>query len=285
MRIFYSILFFLLFSLSCGIVFSQTIDPTKFLATLSFDNRYQDYLRSKKEQVFPVAFTFNIKQDGNGDGIIDVEDACENIVQYAIGDSIKGRGRTGLIERGPNDQRPVVYFHFCKSADYDVYEYWLYYADNDFLNNHEHDWEKYFIYVKDDIPLFAGISHHHKFNLFSWAELRKDNDHIIIGVGGGSHAMGKYNEKGVTIRYNGDIKKNSGRLDSGDGKTFAWRIYSNDTHITGAINFIQKPDCFFNGDPVYSNFPMLSNKVEYGKCSKAPWKRIEWDNPPMPNAK
>lgn len=83
------LLLFLLFTFSIGITFSQNVDPYKFIATLEFANRYQDYFRTKHEQVFPVSFNFNTLQDGNGDGIIDVEDACENIVRYAIGDSIK----------------------------------------------------------------------------------------------------------------------------------------------------------------------------------------------------
>lgn len=280
MKIFPSIIFFCLFNISA---FSQSINPYRFIATLEFDIRYQDYFASKQEQLFPLAFSFNITQDGNGDGIVDVEDACENIIQYAIGDSIYGTGRTGVVKRGPNDQRPVVYFHYCKYAGYEVYEYWLYYADNDFMNNHEHDWEKYFVYVKEGVPLYANISHHHKFYLFSWSELQKDNDHIIIGVGGGSHAMIKNSKNGVKIRYNGEVSKNSGRLDFGDGKTWPWRIYSNDTNVTGAINYTQKPDCFFNGDPVYLYFPMLSNSKEYCKCSLAPWMRKEWNEPPNPN--
>ncbi len=277
MRFYLLILFLYIFNFSA---FTQNIDPYKFIAALQFDNKYQDYFRSKQEQVFPIAFTFNTAQDGNENGAADAEDACENIVQYAIGDSIYGTGRTGIAKRGPNDQRPVVYFHFCRSADFDVYEYWLYYADNDFMNDHEHDWEKYFVYVKNGFPIYARLSHHHKFNLFPWAELQKDDGHIIIGVNGGSHAMGNNKKYGVKIRYNGEISKNSGRLDVGDGAVFPWRIYSNDLNVTGTIKYIQKPDCFFNGDPVYHNVPMLSSSKEYEHCSKAPWMRIEWDAPP-----
>jgi len=282
MKISQSILFFILFSISA---ISQNIDPYKFLAALRFDDRYHDYFKSKREQVFPISFSFNILQDGNKNGIIDVEDACENVVQYSIGDSIYGTGRTGIAQRGPNDQRPAVYFHFCKCQDYDVYEYWLYYADNDYLNDHEHDWEKYFVYVKNGIPDYVYISHHNKFNLFSWAELPKEEGHIIIGVNGGSHAMGKRNKDGVKISYQGSISKNSGRLDVGDGDTFPWRIYTNDTNVIGEINYVQKPDCFFEGDPVYLNIPMLSSNKEYKHCNKAPWMRIEWDKPPVPDDK
>ncbi len=279
MRTFYSVLFISIFSVSA---FAQHIDPYKFIATLQFDDNYQDCFRSKQEQVFPVAFTFNTAQDGNKNGIVDVEDACENVVQYAIGDSICGSGRTNLIKRGPNDQRPTVYFHFCKYGDYDVYEYWLYYADNDYLNDHEHDWEKYFVYVKAGIPLYVRISHHKKFNLFSWDGLAKDKWHIIIGVYGGSHAMGANNQNGVQIRFNGDISKNASRLDIGDRTNSPWRIYTNDVNVDGAINYIQTPDCFFNGDTVYYNIPLLSGNKEYKNCNKAPWLRDEWDNPPSP---
>lgn len=281
MQLFYSILFFFLINISA---FSQNVDPYKYIATLKFDDRYHDYFSSKQEQVFPIAISFNTIQDGNENGIVDVEDACENTVQYAIGDNILGKGRTGIISRGPNNQHPVVYFHFVKSAGYNVYEYWLYYADNDYLNDHEHDWEKYFVYEKDSIPIFVRISHHKKFNLFPWSRLPKDNGHIIIGVNGGSHAMGAHNQNGVKIRYNGDVSKNSGRLDFGDWKNFPWRIYTNDAKVTGAINYIQKPDCFFNGDPVYLYVPMLSSNKEYKNCSKAPWMRKEWDEPPLPKA-
>ena len=282
MKIFYSVLIFFFFNV-CA--FSQTIDPYKFIATLQFDNRYHDYFSTKQEQVFPIAFTFNTIQDGSENGSIDAEDACENSVKYAIGDSIFGTGRTGLIKRGRNDQRPVVYFHFSKCADYDVYEYWLYYADNDYMNDHEHDWEKYFVYVKGNVPLYVRLSHHKKFNLFSWDELLKDDEHIIIAVNGGSHAMGEGRQDGVEIRYNGDISKENGRLDFGDGTNSPWRIYTNDTNVIGAINYVQKPDCFFGGDPVYSGIPKLSCNKEYKKCSPAPWLRKEWNAPPIPRQK
>lgn len=278
MRISLAVLFFLLLEIQ---VFSQKIDPQKFIATLQFDNRYWDFLMPKNEQSFPISFSFNLTQDGNADGVVNAEDACENMVQYAIGDSIYGIGRTGLTLRGANDQRPAVYFHYVKEADYDVYEYWLYYSDNDYLNDHEHDWEKYFVYVKNDIPVFVRISHHKKFDVFRWDELFKDGDHIIIGVKGGSHAMNDKQQKGVQIRYNGDVSKRLGKLNSGEGANFQWQIYSND-NILNAINYIQKPDCFFNGDPIYRSIPWVSINKEYKKCSNAPWLRTEWNSPPKP---
>lgn len=259
--------------------FSQNINPYRFLATLQHDDQYQDYFTSKKEQMFPVSFRFNTMQDGNNDSVVSPEDACENIVRYAIGDSVYGIGRTGLANRGPNDQRPVIYFHLFKRPNYDVYEYWLYYADNDYLNDHEHDWEKYFVYVQDTTPVYVRISNHSNFNLFSWCELTKDTSHPVIGVDGGSHAMGKAVMSGVQIRYNGEVSKKAGKLDVGDGKTIPWRVFSNDTVVVNVLPFNLSPDTFFYGDPVYPYLPQLSDDNEYGSPNNAPWKRSDWDNP------
>ncbi len=272
-------LYCLFSSLFC---FSQLVDPYQFIATLRFDDYYHDYFKAKQERMFPIAFSFNTTQDGNGDGTVNAEDACENIIPFAIGDSVYGTSITGLKQRGPNNQHPTIYFHLAKCAEYTVYEYWLYYADNDYLNDHEHDWEKYFVYVKDTTPYYVFLGHHTKFNSLTWNELPKDNNHAIIGVNGGSHAMENKNQPGVEIRYNGAVSKREGKLDTGNGKTLPWRIFSNDSNMTGAISYIQQPDCFFNGDPLYGNIIELSSSKEFNKCSKAPWLRLEWDNPPKP---
>ncbi|HET6991176.1 MAG TPA: hypothetical protein VFJ43_07630 [Bacteroidia bacterium] len=93
------------------------VTPRYYLATLTFD---------KDETCFPQSFSFNTTQDANKDGKIDVEDNLENLVLYSIGNNISGTGRTGLKNRGPNDQRPAVYFHCDTAGIYQVYEYWFY---------------------------------------------------------------------------------------------------------------------------------------------------------------
>ena len=35
--------------------------------------------------------------------------------------------------------------------------------------------------------------------------------------------------------YYGKITKNNGRLDAGNGKTYAWKIYSNDSNVSSVI--------------------------------------------------
>src|ERR1700752_1473928 len=105
---------------------NATVNPTLYLATLTFDgNSFFD----GGETNFPLSFSFNVSQDGNGDGKVDVEDNLENVVLYSIGNKITGEGRTGISSRGPNDQRPAIYFHCDTVGTYQVYEYWLYYAD------------------------------------------------------------------------------------------------------------------------------------------------------------
>lgn len=250
------------------------VDPSSYLPTLRFDGT--DWWDTG-EQNFPQGFVFNTTQDGNGDGVIDTDDALENLVRFKIGDNIYGTGRTGLPGRGPNDQRPAVYFHVASNTSYTVYEYWLYYADNDWINDHEHDWEKYFIYFFNGIPKYIKVGWHNDFNTYSWDSFPKDDGHPMLKVDGGSHAMSDGDEDGVQIRYNGEITKRGGRLDSGDGQVFKWVMYSNDSNTLNTVSYMESPNVFNGGDPEYS-----TNSDEYGGGIDAPWVRDIWNNPPDP---
>lgn len=249
-------------------------NPKLYLATLNFDGNDNF---DNGERNFPQSYIFNSTQDPNNDGSIDIEDNLENLIRYSIGNNLTGTGRTGLSGRGPNDQRPAIYFHRATAGIYDVYEYWLYYADNDWLNDHEHDWEKYFVYVQGKIPQFIKISNHNSFVTYNWSSIPKDNNHPSISVDGGSHAMKVTGEDGVTIRFTGQIVENNGILQNGYGQTIPWVIYSNDANVSGVVPFTQYPDVFNYGDPEYS-----TNSDEYGSPNDAPWMRMEWNNPPMP---
>jgi len=250
----------------------QTIDPVTYLPTISFDGT--DWI-DKGESNFPISFNFNTHQDANLDGSIDVEDNLENLVLYSIGDNINGTGRTGKRNRQQNDQSPSVYFHFVQTQEYDVYEYWLYYADNDWINDHEHDWEKYFVYVRNGAPKYVKLSHHNDFNTYGWSEISTDNGHPMIGVDGGSHAMKKELEDGVQIKYSGLITKNAGRLDVGNSETIPWRIYTND-NVTSGVPFATSVEKFYYGDAFYFGSQELDDE------RVSPWMRPEWNNPPNP---
>jgi hypothetical protein len=252
------------------IVSDSTIftNPVYYLATLTFD---------KDETCFPQSFSFNTTQDGNGDGKIDVEDNLENLVLYSIGNNTTGTGRTGLSNRGPNDQRPAIYFHCATAGEYQVYEYWLYYADNDWINNHEHDWEKYFVYLKNGTPQFIKLSHHRSFTTYNWESFPKMDGYPVIGIHRGSHACENKSKDGVEISQTGRITAKNGKLLKGNGESIPWVIYSNDKNVAGAISFPQTIETFFYGDPHY-----FSNWKESGDGNKSPWKRAEWNNPPLP---
>jgi hypothetical protein len=251
-----------------------SINPSLYLATLTFDG---NSLLDGGETNFPISFSFNSKQDANNDGKFDVEDDLENLVLYSIGDSISGTGKTKLTGRKFNDQRPAVYFHFDTVGDYQVYEYWLYYADNDWINNHEHDWEKYFVYVKNNVPQFIRLSHHNSFTTYRWNDFPKEDSTPVIGVHRGSHAMHNFSEDGVKIRFDGKITANKGKLLHGNNEIIPWIIYSNDKNVVGEISFSEMTETFYYGDPSYA-----FNGNESGDGNKAPWKRSEWENPPMP---
>jgi hypothetical protein len=240
--------------------------PSTYLASLQFDGT--DWF-DKGEKSFPQAYRFNSYSN-------DLEKNKENYIPYAIGNNLYGTGSTGLSNRGPNDQRPAVYFNYIQKGEYEVYQYWLYYADNDWLNDHEHDWEKYFVYVKNGAPTHVLISQHDGYQMIKWSDMRKDGSHPLIGVDGGAHAMKNSSEDGVQISWNGSISKRAGTLNQGAGQSFAWVVYSHQ-NLAGTSSYTQQPDTFYYGDPAYS-----TNSAEYGDPRQAPWLRNEWLNPPLP---
>ncbi len=264
--------------LSQLIIAQNPIDPYKYLATLEFDG--EDWsLPTQVENVFPVRFDFNTTQDANSDGLINPEDNLENIIEYAIGNNLTGTGRTGLPNRGPNDQRPAVYYHYVDIYPWRVHQYWLYYPDNDWLNNHEHDWEFYFVYTINGVPTHVGYSGHGFITIETWCNIQKDlvdPSHPRLGVDGGAHAMKNSGEDGVRIRFDGVIEKRNGRLNF-NIDTIPWVIYSNDPNVINVVPYIQSPDTFWYEDPYYGG-------SEYGDPRLAPWRRTRWTNPEMPSA-
>lgn len=240
--------------------------PATYLASLQFDGT--DWF-DQGEKSFPHAYRFTL-YDNN------IEQNKENYIPYAIGTNLYGTGSTGKTNRGPNDQRPAVYFNHVQKGEYDVYQYWLYYADNDWLNDHEHDWEKYFVYLKNGSPTHLLISQHNGQQIIPWADVLKDGQHPLIGVDGGSHAMKNSNEDGIQISYNGTVSKRAGTLNQAPTSALSWIIYSHQ-YQTGTTSYTQQPDTFYYGDPAYS-----TNSAEYGDPRQAPWIRSEWTDPPLP---
>jgi len=250
-------------------------DPSRFLATLTFG---EGLYGIGTEHSFPIAFDFAKPQN--------VERNLENYDQYTIGANERGQ-----------DQVPSVYFHHVPSIEgWEVYEYWLYYADNDFISNkHEHDWEWYFVYLSQGNPVQIGLSAHGQTFFVPWQNVPKDGDHPLLGVEAGSHALSSVGfggvrtlENGVRINHTGLVLRGNGRLDKGAGQTYRWAIYSNDAGV-GTLPFAQQPDEFGFSDPKFApwftGFDLCQNSSDDDGCPHpAPWHMNEWNAPPIPNS-
>ncbi len=256
---------------------SEAVHPEKYLATMLFGGTCAG---ACPEPNFPQRIDFNTTQDANGDSVVNAEDAMENLIRYSIGDSLVDTGRTGLPGRGPNDQRPAVYFHHIEQGGFDIYQYWHYYADNDWVNNHEHDVQYYFVYEQCGVPLFILLSYHNFTNMFKWGDIPKDDGHPLFGVEAGSHGyQNDSSHNGVRIRYDGMIHERNGKLTTPDSVQIPWLIFSNDSMVEGASSYPFQPDTMFKGDPTYP-FP---NPCEYCDGRASPWLRTAWDSVQMPN--
>lgn len=98
---------------------------------------------------------------------------------------------------GTTDKKITYYGRVTQDGDYDVLQYWFFYAFNDWgavsngFNNHEGDWEMMMIFLKDNIPEYVAYSsHHNKGSLVRrrWDQIEKEGDHPIVYVALGSHA-------------------------------------------------------------------------------------------------
>jgi hypothetical protein len=266
MRILLRALVAVLGTLAFATTVTAAPNPALYLATLQFDGK--DWFDAG-EKNFPQAFEFTPYDSS-------IEHNKEHLVRFRIGANISGAGSTGLPSVGPNDQRPAVYFHSLYYGGYDIYQYWYYFADSDSGGNHEHDWEKYFVYFKNGAPVkvLLGDGTSHKF--VSWLLMPKDSGRPKIGVALGGHGFKTATEDGVKIRYDGLISKNNGRLDQGDGQKIPWVVYTNEP-FAGAIGLPLTTEWFYRGDPAYSG-----NPDDYGDPLHAPWFLPEWNFPPLP---
>ena len=274
--LFIAAIFTMLTSNICLKASNDSVRASKYLATMQFDGTC---VINCPETNFPHRIDFNTDQDANKDGAVNAEDALENLIGFAIGDSIVNTGRTGLPNRGPNDQRPAVYFNYLEQDGFQVYQYWHYYADNDWINNHEHDIQYYFVYEQCGVPLFILLSYHNFTRIFKWGEVAKDDGHPMFDVEAGSHGYQNDDEHdGVRIRYDGTIHKREGKLITPDSLKIPWIIFSNNSMVKDGQSYIRKPDTMFKGDPAYP-FP---NPCEYCNGKPSPWLRAAWDSVQMP---
>lgn len=272
-------LIFCLFSTCSSILIAQEkerrneiVDPMKYLPTLTFGEK--GFLKVA-EKNFPISIYFNQDQDGNADGKINVEDNIENLVLYSIGKNIYGTGRTGIENRGPNDQSPSIYFNYAETFSHNVYQYWYYYGENSHLENHEHDWESVFVFEKDTLPVIIQVTSFGKLVNYKWSDFKLDEGHIVLGVRRGDHSFTNRPKDGVAIRYNGEIHAQEGILLNGNNEHIPWTIYSSKKYIKNAIFFDEtRTTKFYYGDIAY---PRSGSEMDKGR--KAPWRRRRWRKP------
>ncbi len=275
------------------VVYTPSVYPSTYLASLHFDG--PDW-GDGGEKTFPMqgsgtvgtdAYPRLIKTDVdyNGDGYVDVEEAIQMYVPWATGSGIYGTTRDGhTISQYATvkaDQRPAVYWQqravTAAGPSWTVYQYWLYYPDNDWANNHEHDWEHYDLYFCNGVLHSTKVSWHNTSFQDHWSDwvlngLVEDGTHLKLSVQGGSHGItgaGGGLEDGVEIKWTGAVYSHGARLDMvGTG---GWRIFSNDWFAGGITGYSEagshyNSSYYYYDDPLYGGGEWLSGNL-------APWLR------------
>lgn len=80
---------------------------------------------------------------------------------------------------------PALYYSIIYRENYTVYQFWIYHVYNDFINLHEHDAERIFVFVKDDKPVILAASAHMFWNISRVYDVKD----LYVFVERGSHAM------------------------------------------------------------------------------------------------
>ncbi|MBC8520774.1 MAG: carboxypeptidase regulatory-like domain-containing protein [Methanomicrobia archaeon] len=94
----------------------------------------------------------------------------------------------------------TIYYHTVDTGEEIVYEYWFYYAYNDWVNKHYHDWETVYVFVDKatgNVTRVVGSAHVGGFinNMLENPQLEV-GVHVGVLIEGGSHASctDKYND-------------------------------------------------------------------------------------------
>lgn len=101
------------------------------------------------------------------------------------------------LRRGDGPSAPVYWQYYDKGDGHTgAFVYWLFYSYNNFINNHEGDWERVAVQVKDGKPDGLTFWKHNEGPCrVDWADVDKHDGHPVTYSAAGSH--GSYPWKGV----------------------------------------------------------------------------------------
>jgi hypothetical protein len=169
----------------------------------------------------------------------DGSDDLVSVIAAGISDLPDEMRKTALENYAPRsyenwkNHAPVYHYHISRDGPYTVFQYWFFYAYNDWawhggMNDHEGDWEVVYVFLDDRMrPRWVVSSRHNKIPLLYepesvyWPEVeRVDETHPVVYVGCGSHAS--YLDRGThsIVGVNDYAKGNDRSIGVGDGQ--AW---------------------------------------------------------------
>lgn len=204
-------------------------------------------------------------------------------------------------ERILRRRRPTVYWNVTEYPDGAIsVQYWFLYVFNDFLNQHESDWEQITLRLDaDERPLGAFYSSHEGGEPRPWPLVRKIGEHPIVYPARGSHANyfvnGRYPVpvmKCGRIGVETCLRVEPGR-DSADG---CGRVLAPADVGESGMTLMVEERCRTSGETVRYRTTKLGPPVfvgSYGPSNRAargfivlgegtftdPQTRVEWRNP------
>jgi hypothetical protein len=138
-------------------------------------------------------------------------------------------------------RRPTVYWHMTRQASTGriALEYWFLYLYNDFVDQHEADWEGVTVVVQNGAPIGATYSQHQGRVWTQWPAATPDG-HPVVYVAAGSHANyplpGRY---AVKVCYDAGVRRctTTAQRDDARGNGATLTVDDYDLHELGGTGY------------------------------------------------
>ncbi len=175
------------------------------------------------------------------------------------------------FERINNEYPNTVYAHLFKHENFIIIQYWTFYPYNDFINNHEGDWEHINVWVSDDNPDLASIVkveyYFHKQYLVRYSDPNgslipdsfeiSNKTHTKVYVGGqnitapGQHSGGNFPDPGIWPAA-GELCADENV--KAEGPEIHWNSFINKNEKYGIVILPDPDDIDYNERPEMSWF-------------------------------
>ncbi|MPZ84717.1 MAG: DUF946 domain-containing protein [Actinophytocola sp.] len=183
---------------------NMPMDADRFIAESELRFNYD--CRNGRPEVTVARDVDGSRLAGHGDGAYTAKDCEDKSPTFASDKDVDGGAdgdfyldpaNTDEVRRGDGPSAPAYWEYYDKGDGHTTaYVYWLFYGYNDFVNNHEGDWERVAVRLEDGEPTGLTFWKHNEGPCkVEWDDAEKIDGRPVTYAADGSH--GSYHRAGA----------------------------------------------------------------------------------------